>query len=470
MNYRDKIQEALLGDGEPASQTRDPDVISGDFYGTNVGGDIEKRKPPQDALRKYWRQYETNGIVRKSINTYANDITEPGYTIEADNEQLESQMEDWLREGAIVNGVQDKDFIQVLEDTIRQREVRGTALIEVVPQANNSDGMWGFRIINIESVNAIEKEDSGILVRPGETELDNVPITKRGEAAAYVQYDDTAFGGPFDKDDVPLSQNDVIKFTLDGDAYDIFGTSRLEGVSEDIETLNSVLDDNADAIAAKGHPYWIFKMGEPAGDENNPRAGIWPKDKIQELAEKHKSNNYDAGQKDFLPGDVDVDVVHGETADIKPTVNYHTEQILASMPTPKFMVGFSDAVNRDITTEQFDAYKTQVRKARRELEAGFRPFLKRKAREWGYSDAEVASLEIRIERQTQENPLRNNEFEAQEFKAMAEGLRSLEQSSSVSEEEIRENFLGLPAEQSGDASTSDDAPQEDGAEENEAQD
>jgi len=463
-SYKDKIQRVLAGDGDPDSQTRGPESDERDgrgFTSFQTGGDVERRKTPEDTLGKYWRQYETTGIVKKSINTYANDIIEPGYTVHSENEELEQQMEQWLREGVIANGVPDKDFLVLLEDLIKQREVRGTALIEIVPQESNRDGIWGFRLINVESVNAIEKESSGLLVRPEETDLDDVPITRRGEAAAYIQYDDQAFGGPFDEDDVPLSQNDVLKFVLDGDAYDVFGTSRLEGVSDDIKTLNKILDDNAGAIAAKGHPYWIFKMGEPNGDSDNPRAGVWPNDKIQALRDEHKAKNFSAGQKDFLPGDVDVNVVHGETADIKPTVNYHTEQILASMPTPKFMVGFSDAVNRDITTEQFDAYKTQVRKARRELENGFRPALKRKAEEWGYDGEAVESLELSIEREVQDNPLENNEFEAQEFKAMAEGLRSLEQSSSVSMAEIRENFLGLPAEQadSPDDGGSDDSEQ-----------
>jgi len=273
----------------------------------------------------------------------------------------------------------------------------------------------------------------------------------------------------------------VIKIVRDGDAYDIFGTSRLEGVADDIVTLNQILDDNAEAIAAKGHPYWIFKMGEPQGDVDNPGAGIWPKDRIEQFSNEHTKANFDAGQKDFVPGDVDVDVVHGETADIKPTVNYHTERILSAMPTPKFMVGFADAVNRDITTEQYDAYLTQVRKTRREIESAFRPALKRKAREWGYDGEAVENLELSIEEETQDNPLENNNFDAQEFKAMAEGLRSLEQSSSVSTEEIRENFLGLdaddmptvpegeePDDDSGDAPPNDDGsdePEENGAEE-----
>jgi hypothetical protein len=150
---------------------------------------------------------------------------------------------------------------------------------------------------------------------------------------------------------------------------------------------------------------------------------------------------------------VNVDTISGETADIKPTIQYHTERILAALPTPKFMVGFADAVNRDISQEQYNAYKTQVRKARRELERDFRPALKRKAEEWGYDNA---SVELQIERQTHENPLRNNDFNAQEFKALAEGMRSLEQSDTVSTKEIRENFLGLPPEKEGEDNTPDD--------------
>lgn len=464
-NTEEKIEEVKLGDGEPETQTRDPDSFDrgGGFFGSIMSGDVERNKPPQDALDKYWRQYESTGIVRKSINTYTNDIIEPGYTVVSDDENLQQRMNSWLSEAAILNGEQDKPFIRLLEDVIRQREVRGTALVEVVPQQSNPDGIWGFRLINVESVSAIEREDTGTLVRPDETELEDVPITKRGEAAAYIQYDDAAYAGPFDEDDVALSQNDVVKLVLDGDAYDIFGTSRLESCSKDIEIRDKVLEDNAEAIAAKGYPHWIFKMGEPNPSEDNPRRGVWPDDKIQQLRNEHKSSNFSAGQKDFLPGDVSVDVVHGETADIKPTIKHHTEEILAAMPTPKFMVGHADAVNRDITQEQYDVYKTQVRKARRQLEGEFLPVLKRKAREWGFDGDAVESLELRIERQTQESPLKNEDFDAQDFKAMAEGMRAMEKSNAVSVDEMRQNFLGLPPQDNADGSpdTSNDSPDSD---------
>jgi len=456
---RDKVRRVLLGDGEPDPQSRDPDSFSsGGYFGVQKSGEVERREPPRDNLRKYWRQYETTGMVRKSINTFANDVIEPGYSVKAEDEELERRLNEWLKEGAIMNGAADKDFAMLLEDAIKQREVRGTALVEIVPQKGNPDGIWGFRLINVETVNALEHDGSGMLIQPSETDLDEVPVTRRGEAAAYIQYDDTAFAGPFDEDDVPLSQNDVIKMVRDGDTYDIFGTSRFEGVSNDIDILEQILDDNAEAIAAKGHPYWIFKMGEPNGDEDNPRRGVWPKDKIEDLADEHKAKNYEAGQKDFLPGDVGVDVVHGETADIQPTIKHHTERILSAMPTPKFMVGFADAVNRDITSEQSKAYQTQVQKVRNELESSFEPALERKAKEWGFAES-AESIELRIERDTKESPLRNENFNAQEFKALAEGLRSMEESGAVSNDEVREQFLGLPPQ--SDEETNSDTEQTD---------
>jgi len=454
-NTEEKIERVLAGDGVPDTQTQDSNRFEkGDgFFSVSMSGEVERTKPPQDDLRKYWRQYESTGIVRKSINTYTNDIIEPGYSVDADSDELVRRMKSWLSEAAIVNGSQDMPFIRLLEDVIRQREVRGTALVEVVPQKSNLDGIWGFRMINVESVSAVEREDTGTLVRPSETELEGVPITRRGEAASYIQYDDTAFAGPFDEDDVPLSQNDVVKLVLDGDTYDVFGTSRMESCSRDIEVRNKVLEDNAEAIAAKGHPHWIFKMGEPNPNEDNPRRGVWPDDKIQALKNEHSKSNFSAGQKDFLPGDVSVRVLHGETADVKPTIKHHTEEILSAMPTPKFMVGFADAVNRDITTEQYDVYKTQVQKTRQQLESSFEPVLRRKAREWGYDDSVVQSLSFNIERETEGSPLKNEDFNAQDFKALSEGIRAMEQSNAVSVDEMRENFLGLPPQDNADGAS-----------------
>jgi len=467
MGYKDKIQNIMLGDGEPDPQTQDPEDDYG-FFGSPSDGNIRRTKPPKDDLQKYWRQYEHTGIVRKAINTYINDIIEPGYQVSCDDEELERRLNSWLEEAAIVNGEQDKDFLFLLEDFLRQREVRGTGMVEVVPKKSDVNGIWGFRLINIETVHALEDDDTGVLIRPNETERQEAVQTRRGEAAAYIQYDDTAFAGPFDRDDVPLSQNDVVKMVLDGDAYDIFGTSRLESVSRDIEIRRKILEDNQEAIAAKGHPHWIFKMGEPNPNEENPRRGVWPDDKIQDLRDEHKDENFSAGQKDFLPGDVDVDVVHGETADIKDTLMHHNEEILSAMPVPKFMIGHADSVNRDITTEQNKNYLTQVQKVRNEVESVFTPALRRKAAEWGYDTDVVDSVELRIERETHESPLRNEEFDAQEFKAMAEGIRSMEKSDAISTDELRENILGLPAEQDEDTSqepASNDSEDEDNSDE-----
>lgn len=466
MGRFDNWKETLLGDGEPDVGTNDEPDPGAYGYVHNPDG-IEYESPPDDALRTYWRQYEYNALVRKAINTYTNDIIEPGYRVRADDDKLEERMNEWLSEAAIVHGESDRDFLYILEEAIKQKEVRGTALVEVVPQRNNLDGIWGFNLINVETVDAVEYEDRAMLFQPDDTEHPSAIMTRRGEAAAYVQYSDESYAGPFtDREEVPLSQNDVVKLTLDGDAYDIFGTSRLESVSTEIKHLNKILEDNRKAIASKGHPHWIFYMGEPSGDADDPRKGVWPDDKIQDIRDEHKQENFSAGQKDFLPGDIEVDVVSGETADIKDTVNHYVEEILAAMPVPKYMVGHADAVNRDITKEQGDAYRKQVKKARRELEASFRPALKRKAEEWGYEDADV---ELRIEQDTQESPLKNDDFDAQNFKAMAEGIKTLESTGMVSQREVREDILGLEPEPADETEPEgDDSPDDSGADSSES--
>lgn len=443
MGLKDRFT-AVLGDGEEQSQVQDTKLDDG-FIAEYTSGDYDRRKPPKDDLEEYWRTYETNPLVRQPINHFASDVVEPGFRVKAEDDDLEKRLETWLEQGAISHGEVDKHFTDVLRQCVIQREVRGTAMIEVVP--NEEGNIWGFRPINAATVYALTYDNQNILIKPDDTEL-KVPTNWNDEAAAYIQFDERAIGGPFDRrDEVPLSQNDVVKTVRDGDTNDIYGTSRVEEVYEYIEGLDKILEDNEKAIASKGHPHWVFKLGEPNGDPSNPRAGIWADDKIRKLRDSHKKDNFTAGQKDFLPGDVDVETISGDTADIEETISFYVEYILSAMPTPKYMLGFADEINRDITSEQEEQYNRQISNARRELESTFRQVLQAKAEEYGYSNPNVR---LSIEPKRHENPLMADDFDAQEFKSFAQGLKAIAPAGSTEmvmpPEEVREKILGLEAE------------------------
>lgn len=451
MGFRDRIAE--LARGEPASETKnEPEPDDAGYFSAVDSDEIDRRTPESDDLENYWRVYETMPIVRKPIRRYADEIVEPGWHIDSDNEQLAADMESALEDAAIIAGEPGHDFEHILHNAIVQREVRGTAMVELVPrkgEQSDPDSMWGFRTINPATVAVNTYENQAVLVSPNDDpSMWGVPETPRGEAAAYVQFAEEALLGPFDEPDaVPLSQNDVVKLTLDPDADDIFGTSRIESIYPEVKGYRQILRDNEQAIEAKAYPHWIFKAGEPSGDANDPRRGVWPMEKLQKLKEQHSRSNFSAGQKDFLPGDVDVQKISGETADIDGIIDHYIEIILAAMPNPKFVTGFADDINRDITGEQQADYHSLIKQSRRELETKFRPALERKARDLGYSEDEWEELSLKIEQDSDVSPLKDADFSAEEFGTLMNGLAAASAQNNASDvmpiPEIRQRVLGL---------------------------
>ncbi|MCU4754250.1 phage portal protein [Halobacteria archaeon AArc-curdl1] len=451
MSLRDRIKhgsknltESILSRSEPGVQSENR---RGQFGIFSHGDDIDSHTPNRGNLEKYQEQFETCPLVRIPIRMYAEDVTEPGYRVEADNDNLTEELENWLSQSAIVAGESHKDFSHILDGSIIQQEVRGTALVEVVPKAENPDEIWGFRLINVSTVNAYTYDDKAILVRPDDTELDGVNLTQRDEAAAYGQWDDGAYAGPFnDKETVYLSQNDIVKLVRDPDTSDVFGKSSIAPVSKEIDELNQMLNDLAEAVRSKGYPHWIFKLGEPNGDISNPRAGIWPEDKIKDLRDEHKGDNYSAGQKDFLPGDVEVETISSDVPEIEEILDWYVEDILSSMPTPKYKLGFTDNINRDVTKTQEPQYERKVEKERKHLTSTFEPILRRKAQEFGYSEAEANSVSLTIEESHDRSPLERDDFDIGDFQMFAQGINTAtggEPQELVSPDELRD-MLGLP--------------------------
>ncbi|MCU4744507.1 hypothetical protein [Natronoglomus mannanivorans] len=378
---------------------------------------------------------------------YAEDITEPGYRVEAESDELVDELENWLSQSAIVAGESHRDFVEILNGSVVQQEVRGTALTEVVPKAEDENGIWGFRLINVSTVNAYTYENQAILVRPDDTEIDGVDLNSRGEAAAYGQWDKGALSGPFpDKSTVHLSQNDIVKLVQDPDTSDIFGKSSIAPVSKEIDELDRMLADLSEAIHSKGYPHWIFKLGEPTGDISDPRAGVWPEEKIKDLRDAHKSGEWTTGQKDFLPGDVEIDTISSDVPEIEEILDWYVESILTASPVPKYKLGFTDDVNRDVTSEQSPQYERKLQKERRRLESAFEPVLRRKAEELGYSEDAIESLSLKIEESHEKSPLEREDFDVSDFQQFAQGLNTAtagEPQKAVSVDELRD-MLGLP--------------------------
>src|SRR6056297_1156541 len=111
--------------------------------------DYDRTEAPKDQMRKYWRQFETTPIVRKSITSFASRVTEPGYYVEAPgvSDDEKRRLEQWLKQCAILEGQPGKDFRLLARKAVVQREVRGTALIEVAPDRDDDSKVAGLKLI-----------------------------------------------------------------------------------------------------------------------------------------------------------------------------------------------------------------------------------------------------------------------------------------------------------------------------------
>jgi hypothetical protein len=447
-----QAREALLS-SQAAPRTRQN---TGEYAHFSIRGDINRIGPDQGDLEAYWDLYRESELVRRGVNIFADDVVAPGYRVEADDDALQDELEDWLSEAAIVGGESHRDFSRVLRGIIIHEFVRGTAIVETVPMAENPDETWGFRLVNPSTVEAYTYDSQAVLVRPDDTDVDGVKTTPRGEAAAYGQWGDGALAGPFQKETFYLSQNDVIKFVKDRDTADIFGNSGIEPIAEHIAELQRMVHDLGEAIHSKSYPHWIFKLGEPSGDVQNPRAGIWPEEAMRDYRNEHKDGNWEVGNKDFVPGDVDVDTISSDVPEIEDVLDWIVEEIIAGLPVPKYKIAHANDINRDITSEQAPQYERRVEAKRHRLEDAFTPVLREKAAQLGYGEGVRSSITLRIEEPREENPLRRENFDADAFATFAKGLKAASASDEsprdiVPPEEMRE-LLGLPA-RDGDSTT-----------------
>lgn len=373
--------------------------------------DFDRTEPDKDDMRKYWRQFETTPFVRKSITSFARQVMEPGYYIQArglDEDQL-TDLDNWLTQAAIIEGEPGQDFRLLAKKAIIQQEVRGTAFIEKAPDKSNEDRIAGLKLINAETMEAVTRPGQSILLSPDDIEqYEDAPEAESGGAAAWLQdlgETDTLFGRPvagrdrgLDQDDdaegdfkIGFQRDEIIKLARDADVGEVFGTSRLEAVSSRIEGLRNKLCDNDDAIASKAYPLWLFLFGS----EDNP----WESDDINEFMRSHEMENFHAGMKQGVRGDVSVETVSGEVADIADALQFDINWIMSIMPVPMYMLGaFSEGsqVGQFGGIAQQQETQRQIKDTRRDLEDKFTPLLRDIARQQGMSEEAVETLRFKV--------------------------------------------------------------------------
>lgn len=426
-----------------------PDVRQdGDFANTPFrGGEaFEREEPPKDHMRRYWRQYETTPMVREPINSFAQQVVEPGYRVvvetdepkserakpnpetgmidpapgEADDDEAvltpkqRKKLEEWLESCAIIEKEPDKNIRHMLKKAVVQREVRGTALIEKVYAEEDQDTLYGLAFLNAETVRPNTRPGTPLLLlpddSPGDFDVDGeIPRTNGGLTAAYTQYTTSSGYGTQDpnSDDVNnFALDDVVKLTRDADVNEAFGTSRLETCTEAIEGLKQKVRDQNEAISSKAYPLWLFLFGT----EEQP----WNGDDIQRFMEAHEMDNFHPGLKQGVRGDVDIETISGEVADIAEYLEFDIDYIMSAMPLPKYALGaFEQKMNVSGTKTQERQIQRQLKEARRELEAEFTDVVQHKAGEMfdlGDDEAEKVKFKMGIpgEEYHRQNPNDSN--------------------------------------------------------------
>jgi len=350
----------------------------------------DKHYPDRAKLEDYWELYQEIPLIRQPIRSFASEVIAPGYYIDAEDEDLKEDVEEWLSSCSIVDGEVDKDFSMLLKKATIQREVKGSALAEKV---EDQDGdLYGFKLMRPETVRAFTKpgqtvllppdydyeqyqEDDGFLGRL--TSSQDFYTTENGDVAAYVQLDD-AISGMDDGYYIPFTREQVIKLTRDSDVGEIFGKSRIAAVEDRLQALLKKLDDNDKAIESLAHPFQLFQFGS----EENP----WEPSEIKDFMNQHSQDEFEPGMKQGVQGDMSIDTVSGEVAPIEEFLDFDINWIISEMPMPKYSIGaWESDVNQFVSRSQEQRLENQISEARNEIENEWEPVIEEKVEQLGYN-------------------------------------------------------------------------------------
>jgi len=286
------------------------------------------------------------------------------------------------------------------------------------PESDESE-ITGFYHIRPETVYPQVHNNTNILIEPDETELDGVELTKRGEAAAYIQFDDESIlglrGNFSDEQEIPLSQNDVLKQTLNagiGDDFGtetqgVFGSSVMEAISDDVAEYNQTKSDRFGAVQRKAYGLWTAQFTpEVIEGEDFTEIIEWTDDAI---ADTEKELN-DLGPGSMVTADAGFELERfaPDVPELNPALQHYVYDITAALPAPKYMVGHSDETNRDVTSEQSKPYDDLVSEERQYQEKSWTQALKVVAQRKGLP---VEGLRLRIEPPPEDNPVKALESE-----------------------------------------------------------
>lgn len=377
-NFKTGIAELAEDDSSQTPRSKKHRPQSGFSFFTTSGYDYYD--PPEDEMHKYWRAFEEMPYVRRAITSFAREVVEPGWWIEAENQEQAEKLAKWFRQAAVIDGIKNQDFALLAKQALIQREVRGTCLVEHVPDSNGGTDLAGLKLINPETVSIFTKDGSSVLLESEDSIPEDVP-RKNGETPAFVQFWETQFG----QDPIPFTKDEITKLTRDADIGDPYGTSVLKTVLPRIISYREKLNDLDVAIKQKAWQVWIFQFG--------PDEDPWHPDDIDDFMDDETGDEFTPGTKHGVQGDIDVETIGGEVPDIQDEIGQDINHIMSALPMPKWAIGQPEDVNQYVSEQQENLLRNQIREARRDLEYRFQEVLDKKAEELGY-DPDTIKLHI----------------------------------------------------------------------------
>lgn len=389
-------------------------------------GNVDEADPPDDIDDLYYDVYESVGIVAANIDQYVHDVFEPGVRVEADSDETEAFFADeFLPQCGVIGGEKRRSFEQFAPVTETQRLARGTTLVNLIPNDRETSipdtEVSGFYHIPPETVTPLVEEQKNILLPPDESDLplglspndSGVHQTRRGEIAAYAQFDDESIigrrGRDFDEDTVYFSQTDIKKavYNIDigGDGSDetgIWGQSALRPIKEEATEYEEIKRDRATAIKTKAYGIWVANFVAEVLDLPAGQAEIreWDSGDIDDVMSELEGMS--AGDVLELEGPVNLERWDSDVPDLDDTLRQLVDDILAPLPAPKYAVGFGDDITRRVTEEQETRYEQTIQQGRRYHENFWTDIFETVAESHGF---DTSGLKVKIQPKESDNPI-----------------------------------------------------------------
>lgn len=418
------------------------------------GGGVDTVDAP-DNLDELVDEAKKVGFVWRAFDIFANEVWEPGFRLEGpdqtlaffqgDKDDIDATPPEGTPEGGFLEncgvhaGIKQSEFYHIGKQATFQRRLRGTVLVEMLK--NDTDTaipdteITGFNFVRPETISAETYPYSNILIDPDDTDVDGVDLTRRGEAAAYIQWEDSSILGRnrangLENEEVPLSQNDLKKQVLNPGIGDdaseeqgVFGTSEIEPISEDIAEYRQIKRDRATAIQNKAHGVHFIEHGREVLDLGNNQKEIieWDDSSMDDF--ESNLSSLEPGGYVTHDASVNVDRKTGDVPDLTATMQQIINDIFSGLPVPKYKVGFEDDVNRDVTSEQSDDSEKLIQEERQYQEEWWTQVFKLVAETWGLP---TEGLQLKLEPEPKDSPVMSmSAEEIDKLKTYAQALNTL---------------------------------------------